>query len=123
MSDMAIIQLWTGYDADTDDEPHIEEQIEITDPEFDRPSSSRKPHEAEDTFHLATEPEHHMKYQIWVDTDETVTLYVHTDDSVYKGDWDRPIEGGLLYRDDADFAPFGCEIWGRVVMWVKRGER
>ena len=64
--------------------------------------------------------------------DRPGTLYVYTSDSVHsppgydnhieQAYWDGPMEQGLPFTEDVDeYRPFGCEVWGRVLLWVEEG--
>lgn len=61
--------------------------------------------------------------------DAPATLYIYTNDSVrppHKDDvgmWSDPVERGLPFDPDRydKYPPFGCEIWGRVLLRVEEG--
>lgn len=83
------------------------------------------PHEA-DTARLADDIAWYSgAIALWVGADDPVALFVHTNDSYHDpDDWDPPVERGLAFGPDVDTTkPFGCELWGRVVLWVAERER
>lgn len=63
--------------------------------------------------------------------DLPATLYIYTNDSVRKppvGEyidtsfWDGPVESGLPFDNEYDGeTPFGCQVWGRVLLVVEDG--
>jgi hypothetical protein len=79
---------------------------------------------------VADDISNHGAYAFDVETDETVTLIVETNDSYHSpkdGFTDgRPIEGGLTYVPEGhprhEEEPFKCEVWGRIRMRVERTE-
>lgn len=112
----ATIQLYHDRHDDYDGvEPNVEKEIEVTeDPLSDRPMY------ADERWLEAEEPRNHKYYAIDLECEERVELFVHTNDSVHDPeDWNRPVERGLTFDPNDDYPPFGCEMWGRVCMWVK----
>lgn len=61
--------------------------------------------------------------------DTPATVFIYTNDSVREphkddlGEWDGPIERGLEFDADryADYPPYGCEVWGRILMRAEGG--
>lgn len=55
-------------------------------------------------------------------TSESVRSPPGYDNHVEKGYWDGPMEQGLTYPGDHEIPPFGCEVWGRVMFFVKEAD-
>lgn len=123
MSDSYRIRLWMGRNPDGDDyqgEPDATIRVE-----------GQTPYLWQDDPHFHSPP---MGMDIHPE-DCPATLEVFTSDSVHPADprykdsgyvdesyWNGPMERGLYYPADHDYSPFGCEIWGRVLFYVKPDE-
>lgn len=90
--------------------------------------------EEETPFVWQDDPRYHSpKIGIDIHPDDCpATLYVYTSDSIHsppgydshveKAYWDGPMEQGLPYPDEHGLPPFGCEVWGRVMFFVEKGQ-
>lgn len=90
-------------------------------PPADPPLDSAEHTTDEERVVLADSITHHGTYAFDIpDESRPATLHVHTNDSYHSGeDWGRAVERGLTFHKPDDLDPFGCELWGRVLMWVE----
>jgi hypothetical protein len=117
----ATVEIYDGYpDRVPDEEPAWSAEMEIEGDWWGKSHPTMVPHDA-DTEHFAEEIEFHSgPIGIWCESPVPVHVCVHTNDSYHDPhDWGKPIERGLGYGPDVDVSePFGCEVWGRVLVWV-----
>lgn len=123
----ATLEVYDGYnDSVPSREPEWSEDVEIYRGTYLGSVPNVPPSDA-DTAFLSEEIDYHSgPISIYADVDEPIWLFVHTNDSYHDpDDWDKPVEYGLVYGPDIKEigGGFGCEIWGRVVMWVAERER
>lgn len=122
----ARIEVYDGYhDHVPRRDPQWSVEVDVYTDDYWGGSPRSPPHDA-DTAYLSERIEYHSgAVSFHVDTDTPVWLFVHTNDSYHDpDDWNRPVEHGLVYGPDIDeSAPFGCEVWGRVVVWAADRER
>jgi len=115
------IRIWKGRNADGDD--YAGEPDEIVTVE------EKTPHIWQEDPHYHSPP---LGFDIHPD-DCPAELNVYTSDSVRSppgyeshvelGYWDGPIEQGLMFPEGHEYPPFGCEVWGRVMFFVKEDDR
>lgn len=78
-------------------------------------------------------PHFHGSIAIDIHPDDCpATLEMYTSDSIHeppqydnhveKGYWNGPIEQGLDFHKNDQRPPFGCEVWGRQLFFVKKSE-
>lgn len=115
----AKIEVYEGHHDDVPDhDPEWSETVALYTDDWWGSTPSAPPHDAE-TATLSDSIEFNSgPIEIYVEADQPVVLFVHSNDSYHSpDDWGRPAEGGLLFGPEID-STYGCEIWGRVVMWV-----
>lgn len=123
----ATIQLYhTQQDTYTNIDPDVEKELEVWDDYEDTgnsPDICRKLVDETDRGDLweeTTDVHNNKYYAIDVETDEPVTLYILTNESIHSPDWSEPVEGGLTYHPEDDYEPFGCKLSGEVQMFLVR---
>lgn len=129
MTDTATVKIWEGYsDRLPAREPDFRHDLELHSgepdygPGFDRRPPS-EPTEGADVWDWSDDIAFSSgPIEVHLDVDEPAWLFIHTNDSYHNPtDWSRAIEGGLVYGPDIESEkPYGCEIWGRIVMWAAR---
>jgi hypothetical protein len=120
----ATIKLWhERHDDYTDVEPDQTKEIEVT--EENQVYGTRTPPIASnaEVWHESYEINNHKYYAISLDCDSEATLFIHTSDSVHGKSWSKAVEGGLHLPKEHEYDPYGCDMWGKVCMWVKEGGR
>lgn len=119
----ATIEVYNGsYDTVPETDPAWSETVEIANEWWGNSYPTQVAHEA-DTVLFAEEIEFHSgSIELFLDTPIDAMLCVHTCDRYHDpNDWGKPIEQGLNFKPVSG-RPFGCEIWGRVLMWVANDE-
>lgn len=113
MTDNIRVRIWHGRYDEYPDEP--DEIVELTPGE---------PHIWQDDPWY----DGHVAFDIHPN-DAPATLFVRTNDSVREphpndtSEWGRAIERGLEFDPERydDHPPFGCGIWGRILMTAEEG--
>lgn len=112
---MTTVKIWERK-RDTDREP--DREIDLPPVEHGN-YTGRNPGWVDPHWFLSKDIEHHEWYAFDVESDDPVTLNIHTNDSYHDpSDWGRPIERGLRFDPNVDGPPYKCELWGRVIMCV-----
>lgn len=117
----ATVEIYEGYSDDVpDDDPIWSEELEIEDDWWGGGYPTMAAHGADSELFAEDVEFHSGPIGIWCESPVPVHLCVHTNDSYHDpDDWGRPIERGLRFGPDVDGGrPFGCEVWGRVLVWV-----
>jgi len=122
MSGTVKLKIWHGYsDRKPARDPDHKAELEIYRGDWWGKNYPRSPARDADTWYLSEDISYSSPpLEWWVEADEPVSLFIHTNDSYHDpDDWGRPVEGGLVYGPDIrEDRPFGCEVWGRVICWV-----
>lgn len=120
MTETAAVEIYDGnHDTVPDEEPRWSTTLEIEDDWWGRSYPKAVPADADAAVVAENVEFHSGAIEIWCEAPVPVLLCVHTNDSYHDPEaWGRPIERGLTFGPNAEERPFGCEVWGRVLVWV-----
>lgn len=98
----ATVKIWHGYtDSLPTREPDHKAELDVYRGEWHATNPRGPPRDAE-TWYLSKEISYTSPpLEWWVEVDEPVSLFVHTNDSYHDPkDWGLPMEGGLVFGPD-----------------------
>lgn len=124
MTETATVEVYEGhYDEVPSKDPEWSAELEIERDWWGKSYPTTFQHGA-DSAKLADDVEFTSgSIEIWCEAPEPVFLCVHTNDHYHDPDaWGKPMERGLTFGPDSERVPFGCEVWGRVLVWVAARE-
>jgi len=108
--DTARVRVWVGDDNNT-----LQETICV---EYDTVhvwQDSPRYHSPPIAFDV--HPDDGGELEIY--TSDSINSPPGYDSHVEHGYWNGPIENGLRFEHGHDAPPFGCEVWGRVMFFVR----